>query len=320
MNEIINITKWIFNPFLVKKPGQVKVVVLCIVVATTFWFLNAFNKTYTTTYSYPIHYEYDIEKYVPTNSLKSTVNISLTGQGWDLLKEAFSLEENEIIITPVNLPGKEIISQNIILESTREILSKFEVNKVFADSIYCEFDYKVNKLIKLSLPVDSIRFANGYAITSPIIIDPNEVLITGPSKILDTIQDNYFISLKNEIDDDYDEDIELNFPTGINVEIDEVNVSFETSPYIEIIKKLKYRVINYSDSNLIFNPKTIDIKIYTTEFYKDSITDSLFSCELNLQNLKIKKDTFLHPTISSKIPEYIKKVYLEDSTINISLP
>ena len=320
MDRIINITKWIFNPFLVQKPGQVKVVALCIAVATTFWFLNAFNKTYTTTLAYPLSYKYDHEKFTPLEELDQTIDISLTGQGWNLLKEAFSLEDKTISISPDKLPGAGFIKSETILDSTTEMLSKFEIKRVFADSIKYNFDYKVSKLIKLILPADSIKLENGYAIVTEVEIEPNEIYITGASKILDTIPINYILTIDDEIDDDFDDEVSLHLPNEVITDQSEVNVSFEIQPYIEIVAEIQYNILNLQDSTLEFKPETLDLKIYTTEKYEDSIVDSMFVVDLNLLKFEFKNDTFLHPKITSKIPDYIKRVVLEDSTIYISKP
>lgn len=320
MNEIVNITKWIFNPFLVKKPEQVKIVALCITVATIFWFLNAFNKTYTTTLSFPVEYQYDKEKFTPLAKLNPTINISITGQGWDLLKETFSLESEYIKIKPQKLPGINFINPESLLDSTKEQLSKFTINRIYTDSVKYHFDYKVSKLINISLPIDSIKLENGYAIVSEIQITPNQVYITGAASILDTIPENYIIDLKQEIDDDFNDEIQLNFPKEINSETNEVNINFEIQPYIEIVKDIKYNVINLKDTTLKFKPEVLELKVYTTEKYEDSINDSMFVYDLNMKKFSFESDTFLKPKLTTKIPSYIKRIVLEDSLIYISKP
>ena len=320
MVKFLNITKWLLNPFLVRKPGEVKVVVLCIAVATTFWFLNAFNKTYTTTLSYPLTYNFDQEKFIAIGDLSSTVDISLTGQGWDLLKEAFNIDEKAIKITPNKLPGNGLISTEAITDSTKEILSKFEVNKIVSDSIVFNFDYKVSKILKLNLPVDSIKLENGYAIVSDVEINPKEVHITGASKILDTIPENFILTLDEEIDDDFDDEITLKLPKKVIAENNEINISFEIEPYIEVVKKVNLVVKNNSDSLIEFDPERIEVNLYTIEKYKDSISDSLYTYELDLKNFEFEKDTYLLPKLIGKTPDFVEKIFIEDSLIYLEKP
>ncbi|OYX23746.1 MAG: hypothetical protein B7Z16_01895, partial [Algoriphagus sp. 32-45-6] len=96
-----------------KRISDLKVVVLCIAAATTFWILNALNKdNYSTIVDYPIEWEYDRENYMPVKPLPESVPIQISGNGWDLLRKYFNLNEPPFII---NLA--EPSSRNFILTS-----------------------------------------------------------------------------------------------------------------------------------------------------------------------------------------------------------
>jgi len=48
-----------------RQVSNIKVVVLCVAAATTFWILNALNKEdYTTIVDYPIEFEFDQEQFM----------------------------------------------------------------------------------------------------------------------------------------------------------------------------------------------------------------------------------------------------------------
>jgi hypothetical protein len=77
-----------------KKLSNLKVVVLCILAATTFWILNALNKdNYNTIVDYPIQWEFDRENFMPVKPLPESVQIQISGNGWDLLRKYFNLNE-----------------------------------------------------------------------------------------------------------------------------------------------------------------------------------------------------------------------------------
>jgi len=72
--------------------SNIKVVVLCIVAATTFWVLNALNKdNYSTIVDYPIQWKFDEENYVAVKALPKNIQIQITGNGWDLLRKYFNI-------------------------------------------------------------------------------------------------------------------------------------------------------------------------------------------------------------------------------------
>ena len=316
MSKLKNIGKRIINPFLLKKPEHLKVVVLCIAVATTFWFFIAFNKTYTTVFSYPINYKYNKEKLIPVNKLTQYVEISLTGQGWNLLKEYFSIDKRDIDIELPNEPGKTVVNEAQFIASASNIFKNVTINSVFSDSIFCNLDYKISKLVALYLPKDSIILNNGYSISSDIIIDPKEIYITGPASIIDLVNDTFQLTLLEEIDDDFDDDVKLNLPDRVLCENDEVVVSFDISPYIEIEKEFSYSVIGGSDSLLILEPKSIIGSCYLPENLEDLLNDSSISINLDLTNFVFKKDTFI-PISEIIKPDFVRKGVLEDTLIQI---
>lgn len=316
MDKLLNIVKWIFNPFFVQKTDQLKVVALCVVVATTFWFLNAFNKTYTTVFSFPIAYNYDKEKYIPLEPLKTSVEISLTGQGWDLLKEAFSVENEPILITPSKLPGIEFISARVIENRSLSLLERFQINEILTDSLKCNFDYKISKLVNLKLPLDSISLGNGYAIVSDIEVTPKQVHISGPASVLEGLRDTMRLKLHEIVEDDFDDEIALDFPQSVISALEEVNIRFDIAPYIEVTRTLPYTIVN-KNSNLAFRPKKILVKAYLPEKFQKNLVDSTIKLQLDLTHFTFEKDTVL-PVQIMGFPKFVKYVTVEDSSIYIT--
>ena len=113
-----------------------------------FWFFIAFNKTYTTVFSYPINYKYNKEKLIPVNKLTQYVEISLTGQGWNLLKEYFSIDKRDIDIELPNEPGKTVVNEAQFIASASNIFKNVTINSVFSDSIFCNLDYKISNHVQ----------------------------------------------------------------------------------------------------------------------------------------------------------------------------
>lgn len=65
-----------------------KVVVFCLLAATTFWFLYAMNKSYTQDIDIPISCEYDKDIIHPISPLPTSLRITATGTGWELFKSS----------------------------------------------------------------------------------------------------------------------------------------------------------------------------------------------------------------------------------------
>ena len=83
-----------FRKFKPDKTSNLKVVVLCVVTATTFWLLNALNKdNYTTVVNQPISLQFDPTEYMAVKDLPKEVKIQINGNGWDLLKKHLKITQ-----------------------------------------------------------------------------------------------------------------------------------------------------------------------------------------------------------------------------------
>ena len=316
MRRLQHIIKWFLNPFLVKRPEHVKVVVLCIAVATTFWFFIAFNKTYTTVFVYPINYEYNKEKFTPVNTLESSVQISLSGQGWDLLKEYFSLDKKYLKIILSNEIDKEIVTNDRLELAAADIFESVSVNRILIDSIICDLDYKVSKVIAINLKEDSINLNNNYAISSVINISPKEIHISGPATIINDIDDTLQLRVSKELDEDYDDEIAVQLPEKVICDVKEVNVNFNLSPYIIKKKQFPYTVYGWTDSTLTLFPKIISVTYKIPENKLKELNDSSILFDLDLKEFVYDQDTTLPIHVSQK-SSFVKAITIEDSLIEI---
>lgn len=316
MKRLLHIVRWFLNPFLVKRPEHVKVVVLCIAVATTFWFFIAFNKTYTTVFVYPINYEYNKDKYTPINTLVPTVPISLSGQGWDLLKEYFSLDKKYLNIILSNEVDKEIVTNDRLELAAADIFEGVLVNRILIDSVICDLDYKVSKVIAINLKGDSINLNSNYAIGSKINILPKEIHISGPATIISNIDDTLQLKISKEVDENYDDEISVNLPEKVVCDVKEVNVNFRLSPYIIKKKQFPYTVYGWNDSTLTLYPKIVSATYKIPENRLEDLNDSSILFDLNLNNFIYEKDTNLPIHLLQK-PNFVKDMIIEDSLIEI---
>ncbi|MDX5346375.1 MAG: hypothetical protein LPK19_03930, partial [Hymenobacteraceae bacterium] len=78
--------------------------------ATTFWLLNALNKSYTTKVSYPIRFVYNEQKLIPVQPLPEEVYINVTGKGWKLLRKSLMVDVKPAELYLRNLPYAKYIA------------------------------------------------------------------------------------------------------------------------------------------------------------------------------------------------------------------
>jgi hypothetical protein len=154
-----------------------------IVVAMLFWLFVVLNNTYTTTMSVPLKIV-DLPMDVAiSNALPQTVDVSLTGTGWQLL--ILAVKKNLVF----NLPGERIHSNRVLfpnkyLNEALKLPANVFAVRVFPESLDLEVDLFLRKRVPVRLVVDSITFRENFGLSGQVRIEPDSVVIMGADKVL----------------------------------------------------------------------------------------------------------------------------------------
>ena len=113
--------------------GDWRVLVICLLIAVAFWFINSLNKEYTFEISYPLRVAYDETKYIPTNGLPSKIRLSARANGWDLLANAVGWNANEIVIDLKSFKNNRLITSKKLLTIIDDYVSNMEIIDLIED-------------------------------------------------------------------------------------------------------------------------------------------------------------------------------------------
>ncbi|MFT5771224.1 MAG: YbbR domain-containing protein, partial [Algoriphagus sp.] len=200
-----------------KKLSNLKVVVLCIAAATTFWILNALNKDdYTTVVDYPIELSYDKEKYMAVEKEPDQIQIEIRGNGWDLLRKYFKLNTLPFTVSLENPAAKNFIRTTDLRRDLGEYLSPTTVISILDDSL----KFKIDRIQILKVPVivdsSSYSLAKNYRLLSSPQFNPAEISLTGPSSILEQLKGGIQIAINEQkIKSDLSKELVIKLPEEI---------------------------------------------------------------------------------------------------------
>lgn len=301
-----------------ERPNTVRVVLLCFVAATTFWFFNSLNANYDTNLEYPIEFLYDESTYVPLEPLPEKVQLNVSGLGWNLFRNSLGIKVTTFSI-PLDNPAEiKKIPGTSLPGYLSDQLNDLQLNYVLTDTLYVNIDVRTTRKFKLYFDRTSIDLAENHFMTSPINYDPDSVELQGPNSILYSFADSLLVNVpQQEIDEDFNEDIPINLPQGrlisrnpptvtVRFDVDAYeNQSAEVSLSIENILDKAYIEteavsVNYmvpSEDSPEFNPET-DIKVV-----------------VDFSNFE-QSDSSLVPQLSS-FPDFLRKVQLDSTRIKV---
>ncbi|MGM0579235.1 MAG: hypothetical protein ACQETL_01055 [Bacteroidota bacterium] len=253
MKQFEKIWDWLSNYFLPQSNETIKVVVLCIVTATTFWFFNALNDNYSTRITYPIKFTYPDSALVEVKELPKKVSINVSGGGWNLLRKTFWFT-----ITPVEVPLEDPVEQKFILGNSlysliADQMTEIQLNFVENDTLKIDIDSLKSTESKLTVDSTKINLAEGYQITSEIKLSHDSAGFTGPARFIQDIPNTISLEIEEEnISSNYSKEIYL--PTFGSSLVSrnpvEVEISFSVAKFIRQELMLPFEKINAPvDSN-----------------------------------------------------------------------
>lgn len=316
--DIIEILKRSFNTPSTKDE-KLKVVVLCIIISTTFWFFSALNKSdYVTQINYPIEVVYNDSLYVALSEIPDKLPLEVTGGGWDLMTRSFGFNMEPLIIELENpIRDNYRLSSNLRQDIVPR-LDPVTINYLLEDSLIFNIDERVSIDVELVLDSADIKLSPNQRITSEITLQPNMVRISGPKSLLDTIQRPIRISIG---DTEFNKSVDQKFSIRdfgsslISTDITEVSIKFEVTEFMRKEIELPIHPVNFKGKTGSIEPKRVVVS-YETLVSEIRNVDSLnLVVTADYSNLK-KADGTIPIEITMK-PSFILDPKLSQSKVKL---
>jgi hypothetical protein len=305
-----------------KKISDLKVVVLCIATATTFWILNALNKDdYTTVVDYPIEFVFDKEKFVPIEMLPKTIQLEIKGNGWDLLRKYFGLNTTSFPVKLEKPSEKGYFLSSDLKRSLGDFLTPTQLLSVLDDSIKYQIDeIKVLK-IKPTLDSTSFTMAKNHRIDSKISFSPDKLTIKGPESILRSMKEGFPISLdESKINSNIQKKVGMTIPSQfgnlISIKEEAVIVEFEVVTLLEGNKRLKLKKLNFPKSVTIPDEDLSFMAYYLVDERKaPELKDMEFEAILDYTK-RDREDSTLFVQVNP-LPKYLEQIRIEPPLVKL---
>ena len=305
-----------------KSLSNLKVVVLCILTATTFWILNALNKDdYTTVVDYPIEFIYDSEKYVPVSPLPKSFQAEINGNGWDLLRKYFNINESPYPIELENPESIDYILTSDLKRSLTDFLSPTQIISVLDDSLFFDINRIITARLRPILDSASYTLAKNHKILSKIEFEPNQVTLHGPRSILNDFDGVFPVYLdEKRIENSLSKTVELETPPElenlVSIEETEIELSFEVVAFLEGNKRLVLKKENFPKSVSIVDEEKIFMFYYLVDEREVSKLNEIeFEAVLNYSR-RNKADSTIEVQVRP-LPDFLELIKIEPASVRV---
>lgn len=300
-----------------------KVVLLSLLGATTFWFFNELNKEYTTRLIYPLKFNFERENVVIMQPLPESIKVDVSGGGWNLLRRTFILFNPTPLTIELDNPTLiRFYSRSTLLPVVKDQLSELKVNYLMTDTLYFHIEEKLSKKVAIQIDSSAIRMRDNYRIISPLSTSLDSVEFIGPKSFIDSLQSPYIVRIsENNIDDDFDENIEIPLADDDVIEAipEEVKVVFEVERFDRLSVAVPFDMLNFpEDSSALPNIDQIEVNFTVPRSQSRDYEASDFGITVDF-NLLDESDSTIFP-IMIYSPEEAIEIDMMPDTIRVVYP
>ena len=243
---------------------RVAIYLICVIIATGFWFLNALSKTYTVDMVVPVTYTNLPDNKTLSNQLPDKFDLKIKAHGFTILRHKLiflfiPLQFNVNEMTNNRMLDRKRSSftfqtRQFLSELSYQLSNELEILNMNPDTLYFKFDQMGQKKVRVK-PVVKVNLKKQYQIAGEIKSIPDSVLVNGPQSVLDTL---HFIATELQKFNSVDKSLQ----TGANlqkldksfIETEAVTINIPAEEYTEAQLMVPVTISN--------QPNGIKIKLF----------------------------------------------------------
>lgn len=291
---------------------RIVVFLICLLFATTLWFLNALSKDYSATISYPVKFENPPKNRFLAGEITDKLELNVDGQGFTLLRHKllsytslkFDIEEiTRNMVSNTNI--YRVTSRNLISRIEDQLRNELSVTQVSPEILLIILDSLSTKTIPVQLDIN-VDYEPQYYLKSPISTSPDSVDITGPTIILD----NFFtlrtkVNITNKLNASINQEIELIHPDKTTISPSKVLLGIDVEKFTEKELKIPVEILNKPENaNIKLFPSELKV-VFTVGLSRfESISESDFGASVDYNS--IDKDASNLEINLYKVPDFIQ--------------
>jgi len=288
-----------------------------IVIATFLWFLNALSKEYTTIISYPVRYTNFPQNKILVSKLPRHLDFRISSFGFTLLRYKLNttlmpivFDVNSFSLRSSNTDNETFyITTKLIQEDFSDQLSSdIKLIDILQDTLFFKFSQKIKKKVAVKADI-KFGFQKQYMQKGNLIIEPDSIEISGPQRIIDSIE--YVKTRVYEVENlnkEFRKNIQLRKIDKVKFSKKRVSVIQNVEKYTEDNIKIPVEIYNLPDSLIMKtfpNKITLTYLVGLSDYEKVSASQFKFFIDYSL--IHAENNSLIEVSLD-KYPQYIKLI------------
>lgn len=295
---------------------------ICLLIATTLWFLDALSKNYTTTLSYNVKYVNPPENLFLANSPPSKIDLRVQAHGFALLRHKLAYSFSPILLDLTDFSANmdstlysfEVTGENLIDRVGNQISKELVVSDISPRSFLLKFDHLETKMVHVK-PMVILNFKPQFNLTGDIVLIPDSVEISGPAGHIDTISDLTTVPVTfNDLETRIEQAVQVFHPTRTRISPERVILHVPVERFTEKKITLSLQIINLpKDVQIKLFPQQVTISFMVGLSNYESISPADFAAYVDYNQVASERET-LEVQVESK-PLFIQQVKAAPSSV-----
>jgi hypothetical protein len=249
---------------------RVAAYLICVAIATGFWFLNALSKTYTENLIVPVSYINFPNNKTLASKPVDQFELKIKTHGFTILRHKLSFLFMPLEFNVNEMTNNRMVeskkssfvfpSRQFLTELSYQFSNEVEILSMSPDTLVFKFDQMGRKRVKVK-PSFRVNLKKQFQISGDVVTSPDSVMVSGPQSSIDTL---HFVSTESLKFDASDQTISTNariFPIkGFYFEPQSVRVNVPVEEYTEAQQSAQVVLDNQpSDTNVKLFPAKVKI-------------------------------------------------------------
>ena len=291
----------------------------CLVLAVFAWIFIVLSNPYNYSVKAILNFKNTPQKRAFHSLQSDTINVSVAGNGWDMLFSKMNAGNKSITVDLATLESKSSI---VLSSQLAEINNKKEISQQVTgfnpDTLYFDFSNRKEKRVPVLL-LTTIQYQHQFSQSNNVTISPGYVVVNGPANEIDKIREWRTDSLKlDSISETVSTRIGLQPVKDGNLSVYPKNVQV-TIPVDEFTEKsllIPVKMVNnhnYQDVKIF--PQKVRVTFTVSLNRYEQTDEDYFEATADL-DLWRERGYKILPVVLTKTPRYCKIVKIEPANID----
>ena len=317
--QLSNISRYIDR---LKNDRRIFIFSVCLLIATTLWFLDALSKDYTTTMTYNVKYVNPPRNLFLANTPPPKIDLRVQAHGFTLMRHKLAFSFSPLLLDLTALSQSidstqytvQVTSEGIIRRIDHQISKEISITEVTPRNIILQFDTLHSKIVPVK-PMVTLNFKPQFNLNDTVQADPDSVEIAGPAGLIDTITSLQTLPVTfNDLETSVRQSIRILHPDHTSIYPDRVSLNVPVERFTEKKVTLPVQIINMpEDANIKLFPAQVNIAFMVGLSNYDNVSSTDFTAWVDFEQISSQQET-LEVQVEAK-PEFIQLIKVSPASV-----